>query len=134
MLLKREGLKELYKTMLKENRMTIKCIGCKTKITMDHPNRRLCARCRDERHKQRRLRINTKARKKYIPKSEKIHVCKWCNTVFSSKQEKSKFCSGKCRRSHWGQTVGKETRLKNQILKLQIKLAELQNYNKEKYN
>jgi len=84
----------MYRQIL--NQMIIKCVGCKTDIVMDHPNKRLCAVCRKTRAEKKKEYNKKYLRDKYTPKRTEI-ICKICGKKYVMKNKTAKYCSNSCR-------------------------------------
>ena len=77
--------------------MQIKCIGCKTLIDFDNPNRRLCSNCKTLRLKERNKQTN---RKKFYKRNKTKGNCVICNSEFLGMTRKRIVCGQKCRIIH----------------------------------
>ena len=74
--------------------MIIKCLGCKTKIEMDHPRRRLCIECKSKRIKDRNLQSN---RKTFYQTNKQTGICVVCDNEFLGVTRKRLVCGVKCK-------------------------------------
>lgn len=116
----------MYKQILKERQMMRKCVGCKTDIVWDHPNRRLCSECRKNSARRKKEYNKNYLRERYVPKRILIS-CVVCKKICEKRYKNAKYCGDSCKSKHF-KKKWQIQRWEKRILVLQGKIDEMKKH------